>query len=70
VDLIAQPPEISALVRKIRLEKGMTMQELASKSGVERSFLSRLERGHREWTVDTLDCICRGLGEKIFVLFG
>jgi transcriptional regulator with XRE-family HTH domain len=58
------------MIRQLRLSKGLTIQELADKSGIERSFLSRLERGQREWTVETLAQVCAGLEEKLLVLFG
>ena len=69
-DLIAQPDEISQKIRELRLEKGLTIQDLADRSGLERSFLSRLERGERDWTVSTLAKVMKGLGEKIVVVFG
>ena len=69
-DLIVQPGEISQKIRQLRLSKGLTIQELADRSKIERSFLSRLERGQREWTVETLAQVCGGLDEKLFVLFG
>jgi transcriptional regulator with XRE-family HTH domain len=53
----------------LRLEKRLTIQDLADRSGIERSFLSRLERGEREWTVNTLAKVMNGLGEKIVVVF-
>ena len=69
-DLVVQPKEISHLVRRLRLSKGLTVRELARKSGVDPSFISRLERGEREWTVETLHRVATGLGEKIVVLTG
>jgi transcriptional regulator with XRE-family HTH domain len=57
------------MVRMLRLEKRLTIQDLADRSGIERSFLSRLERGEREWTVNTLAKVMNGLGEKIVVVF-
>jgi len=69
-ELIARPHEISQVVRELRLEKKLTIQELANRSGIERSFLSRLERGERDWTVETLAKVMTGLGEKIVVVFG
>jgi transcriptional regulator with XRE-family HTH domain len=68
--LIARPDEISSTVRRLRLLKGLTIQDLADNSGIDRSFLSRLERGERDWTVETLGRVMRGLGEKIVVVFG
>ena len=69
-DSITRPNEISQVIRELRVEKRLTIQELANRSGLERSFLSRLERGERDWTVQTLAKVMAGLDEKIVVVFG
>jgi transcriptional regulator with XRE-family HTH domain len=48
----------------------LTIQTLADRSGIDQSFLSRLERGERDWTVDTLSKVSTGLKVKIVVVFG
>jgi len=68
-DWIVRPDEISQTVRQIRVEKGMTIQQLAEKTDLDRSFLSRLERGQREWTIPTLARVMEGLGETIMAIF-
>jgi transcriptional regulator with XRE-family HTH domain len=52
------------------MDKGLTIQELADKCKLDRSFLSRLERGQREWTVLTLERVAKGLGVKLVTVFG
>jgi len=58
------------MVRQIRESQGLTIQTLADRSGIDQSFLSRLERGERDWTVDTLSKVSTGLKVKIVVVFG
>ncbi|WP_428631124.1 helix-turn-helix domain-containing protein [Sphingopyxis sp.] len=41
-------------VRKERLARDLTQQDLAAKLGMERSYLSELERGRRNPTVQAL----------------
>lgn len=48
-------------VRKLRLAKGWTLQELSSKSGVPLSTLSKLELGQSSLTYDKILRICNAL---------
>ena len=48
-------------VRKIRLEKSMTMEELAFACEVEYSQISRIELGKTNTTLTTLDALAKGL---------
>ena len=48
-------------VRAIRIEKQMTMEELAFACEVEYSQISRIERGKTNTTLTTLDALAKGL---------
>jgi transcriptional regulator with XRE-family HTH domain len=48
-------------VRKLRLSKGWTLQQLSQKSGVPLSTLSKLELGQSSLTYDKILRICRAL---------
>lgn len=48
-------------VRKLRLTKGWTLQQLSEKSGVPLSTLSKLELGQASLTYDKILRICRAL---------
>jgi transcriptional regulator with XRE-family HTH domain len=48
-------------VRKLRLSKGWTLQQLSEKSGVPLSTLSKLELGQSSLTYDKILRICRAL---------
>lgn len=48
-------------VREIREKRGVSLNELARRSGVAKGNLSEIERGHKSPTVRTLRKIARGL---------
>lgn len=48
-------------VRKERLARGLTQQELAGRLEMERSYLSELERGRRNPTVRVLGALAQAL---------
>lgn len=49
-------------VRRIRLEKGLTQEAFAERSGFSQQYLSDLERGRRNPTVVTLHELAGALG--------
>ncbi|MBR2628604.1 MAG: helix-turn-helix transcriptional regulator [Alistipes sp.] len=53
--------KIAQTIKRIRLEKGLSVQELAYRCNIERSNLSRLEAGRTNMTVKTLCTICKAL---------
>jgi transcriptional regulator with XRE-family HTH domain len=48
-------------VRAIRVEKGMTQEELADGAGVDFTYISVIERGRRNITLGTFSRISRAL---------
>lgn len=64
---------LAALGRRlqaIRLERGLTLQQLAARSGVSMSMLSAVERAERAPTIVVLARIADGLGVPLGVLLG
>nr|WP_311732123.1 XRE family transcriptional regulator [Variovorax paradoxus] len=57
-------------VRALRIASGASGGELASRSGVSPSMLSRIERGLVSPSVETLDRIAGGLGVPVSRFFG
>ncbi len=49
-------------IKRLRLEKGLTQEQLAEKSGFGQNYLNDLERGRRNPTVLTLWEIAQALG--------
>ena len=54
---------------KARIEQNMTQQELAEKTGMRQSNISRIENGSCSPTVETLSIIAVGLGKKLEIRF-
>lgn len=50
------------ILRRYRSERGISQEELAHLAGVDRTFISRLERGIRQPTITTLIGIGEALG--------
>ena len=46
----------------LRIESGLSQEELADRAGISRANVSHVERGHHAPNLATLVCIARGLG--------
>ena len=67
----AQRPEYEAIraVIAARLESHMTQKELADKTGIRQSNISRIENGSSSPTIETLARIAAGLGKQLKIDF-
>jgi len=69
----ASPTEIDLSigerVRDLRNIAGLTLDTLATRSGVSRAMLSRIERGESSPTAQLLNRVCAGLGVTLSTLF-
>jgi transcriptional regulator with XRE-family HTH domain len=63
-------PTIGPRVRHIRLEKGLTVEALAAAAGLDKGFLSRLERGTKRPSVETVLRLSAALDVPVGQLFG
>ena len=61
--------KIEILVKKIRLEKGMTLESLAKLSGISKGHLSKIERQERDPKLSTLIQIALALKVDIKELY-
>jgi ribosome-binding protein aMBF1 (putative translation factor) len=60
--------KIGALLHEARLEKGLTQEELAEKTGTTKSYISKIENNVKEVRFSTLQKLVElGLGGKIEV---
>src|SRR3546814_16886173 len=57
--------QVGARLRDVRRERGLTLDELASRSGLSMSTLSRLESGKRQASLALLLPLTRTLGISI-----
>jgi transcriptional regulator with XRE-family HTH domain len=61
---------IGPRLRRLRLDKGMTIEALAAAAGLNKGFLSRLERGAKQPSIDTLLRLSAALDAPVSQLFG
>jgi ribosome-binding protein aMBF1 (putative translation factor) len=59
--------ELGAMVRQLRLDAGLSQEELAQRSGMTQPALSRLERGGGIPTITVLDRIANALHATLTV---
>jgi transcriptional regulator with XRE-family HTH domain len=53
---------IGTNIRKLRTGKRLSQEELAFRAGIDRSYLSEVENGHKNLSVTMLDQIAAALG--------
>lgn len=56
---------IGARIAELRKYLGMTQEDLAAKCGLQRTTVSKIERGRFSVSVDMLSRICGALGARI-----
>jgi transcriptional regulator with XRE-family HTH domain len=56
-------------VRDLRAEKGLTQVEFAERCGFYQTYMSRIENGRANPTLNALEVIANGLGLTVFELF-
>lgn len=61
--------KIEILIKKVRLEKNMTLETLAKLSGVSKGHLSKIERQERDPKISTLIQIALALKVNIDELY-
>tara|TARA_R110002096_G_scaffold436105_1_gene668155 strand:- start:178015 stop:178590 length:576 start_codon:yes stop_codon:yes gene_type:complete len=64
------PPDIGQKIKQLRSAKNLTLDQLASQSGVSKSMLSQIERNKTNPTVATLWSMTRALDVEIGELLG
>jgi len=56
-------------VRNARTAAGLTQEDLADRSGLDRSYIGGVERGERNPTLSVIEKIADGLGVSLAELF-
>lgn len=56
-------------IKKLREEGNLTQRKFALMIGMDKSYLSGVETGKRNATIDTIDRIAKGLGVEVEDLF-
>ncbi|HHY17236.1 MAG TPA: helix-turn-helix transcriptional regulator [Firmicutes bacterium] len=57
---------VDTSMKKARLSQGVTLKDLSEKTGLSPAFLSEVENGKANPTLDTLRRIAKGLGLSVF----
>ena len=60
---------IGARIKSLRQGKGLTQEALAEKSGISSKYLSSIERGKENPTLDTLIQLAKALKVELFEIF-
>jgi len=60
--MAALAPRIGRVIRKYRENVGLSQEALAEEAGLHRTYISLVERGHRNISVDALAQIAEALG--------
>lgn len=58
------------LVRRLRRERGYSQEEFSFRVGLHQTYVSSIERGERNVTIQTAHRIARSLGTTLAVMFG
>ncbi len=61
--------EVAQALIEARTSMNMTQQELAERSGIRQSNISRIESGNCSPTVATLQLLAKGLGKQLSINF-
>lgn len=62
--------EVIALIKQLRKEKNMSVEELANKVGVAKSTQSRYENGQRDFPINDIGKYAEALGTTVHYLLG
>ncbi|MFT4437896.1 helix-turn-helix domain-containing protein [Caballeronia sp. 15715] len=66
--LAASRDVFAARVREERVAHSLTQEEVGDRAGVDRNYVSDVERGKKNCRLDTVDAFGRGLGVRPLVL--
>ena len=56
-------------IRELRLQAGYSQEQLASKTGLHRTYISDVERGERNISIENIGKIAKALGVQAYELF-
>ena len=56
-------------IRQLRKEKGLSQERLGDKSELHYTHIGSIERGEKNWSIDTLIKVAKGLNVEVVDLF-
>lgn len=60
---------IGSRIKELRLKEEISQQALADITGLDRTFISHIENGKRNITIETLEKLIKGLGLTFKIFF-
>lgn len=60
--------DVGQRLRQARLDAGLTQTEVAAQIGTSTSYISEIENGRHNVTMDTLDAIAAAIGVEVTIL--
>jgi transcriptional regulator with XRE-family HTH domain len=63
------PERFGELVRRLRVERGLSQERLGELTGLHRNYVGAIERAERTPTITTADKLARALGLTLAGLF-
>ncbi|EDR2626672.1 TPA: helix-turn-helix domain-containing protein [Klebsiella pneumoniae] len=61
--------QFGAHLKKLRLQSGLSQEAFADKCGLDRTYVSGIERGVRNPTLEVINVLATGLGIEVKDLF-
>ena len=61
--------DLGKTIIRLRKEKGYSQEAFANEAGIDRRYMSDIENGKRNLSIDILDRVCNKLGIKISEFF-
>jgi transcriptional regulator with XRE-family HTH domain len=68
-DLINIQKRFGQRMRALRVAKGLSQEEFAANCGLDRTYISGVERGKRNISLKNIEVVAQSLGVKISELF-
>lgn len=65
----SETPRVGARVRALRRERGLTIEQIASATGLTKGFISQLERDRTSPSLSSIARICDALGVRLSHIF-
>ena len=62
--------KVGKTIIQLRKERGFSQETFAFEAGIDRRYMSDIENGKRNISLDILERVCQKLGIKISELFG
>ena len=66
---VAQTSTVVRAIISARKRTGLTQKELSDRTGIAQGYISRLERGHANPSIRTLQRLASGMGMNVHVEF-